>query len=376
MSVSGGQLAQRAFLPVDGRMRASNLRRLFIGNGNAGEDSMAATSRVVGRATKRRHCRPCAGFGSIFLGALLASSIATANPIVSLLVTANTIPPPQTQRCGGVNEPVCPAGGLQIGGTSSSGGPDAASKSEQSALASAHVGGGDATAFYGLFASAFAQAGSQAGGARGLAGSSATWIDLLTVSASGVAPGTTGILHGVLVLDGSQTGSVFDIDQGRGNPSSFSSSITLNLDMGLSHFNAARNLIQFWDGGLDVQEFGGLHLGEPFQFAAQVVFGQQNSVRFLTSVNAGADVDNSGSAFSSADFSSTVYWGGIESLTLLDGTPVTNFTLFATSGFDYTVGHQVEGPPVGVPEPPVLALLLIGGAGLARLGHRRRRPVG
>jgi hypothetical protein len=169
---------------------------------------------------------------------------------------------------------------------------------------------------------------------------------------------------------------VFDIDQGRGNPSSFSSSITLNLDMGLSHFNAARNLIQFWDGGLDVQEFGGLHLGEPFQFAAQVVFGQQNSVRFLTSVNAGADVDNSGSAFSSADFSSTVYWGGIESLTLLDGTPVTNFTLFATSGFDYTVGHQVEGPPVGVPEPPVLALLLIGGAGLARLGHRRRRPVG
>jgi hypothetical protein len=191
----------------------------------------------------------------------------------------------------------------------------------------------------------------------------------------GVAPGTTGILHGVLLLDGSQTGSVFDIDQGRGDPSAFSSSIVLNLDMGLSHFNAERSLIQFWDGGLETQEFGGLHLGDPFQFAAQVVFGQQNSVRILTSVSANANVDNNGSAFGSADFSSTVYSGGIDSLTLLDGTPVTNFTLFTTSGFDYTVGHQVEGPPAGVPEPSVLALFLIGGAGLTRLARWRRRPL-
>jgi hypothetical protein len=242
-------------------------------------------------------------------------------------------------------------------------------------LASAHAGGADATAFYGLFASAFAQDGSSTGdfpaSAEGAA--LATWIDLLTLSAPGIAAGTTGVLHGVLLLDGSQTGSVFDIDQGRSNVSAFESSLVLNLDMGLSHFFVERDMSQIWNGSLDVQEFG-LHPGDPFEFAAQVVFGQPNSVRISTNLAANASADNNGSAFGSADFSSTVYWGGIDGLTLLDGTPVTNFTLVTTSGFDYTVGHQVEGPPPGVPEPSALALLLIGGAGLVRLASRRRRP--
>jgi hypothetical protein len=74
-----------------------------------------------------------------------------------------------------------------------------------------------------------------------------------------------------------------------------------------------------------------------------------------------ADVINhqAGSAIAIADFSHTLSWGGITSVTDADtGLPITDYRLTSASGFDYT--HPFAGPapePASVPEPSGMALL-------------------
>ena len=68
------------------------------------------------------------------------------------------------------------------------------------------------------------------------------------------------------------------------------------------------------------------------------------------------------SAFLSADFSNTLAWGGITSVTdVATGQPLTDWTVTSASGFDYSQAY--------VPEPCGLALLLLG------LGAVVRRPL-
>lgn len=87
----------------------------------------------------------------------------------------------------------------------------------------------------------------------------------------------------------------------------------------------------------------------------QLLFGSQ-----LT----GVGVEGvSGSA--SADFTNTVVWGGMQSVTLTDGTVVTDWTTSSGSGFDY-------GSASVIPVPAAAWLL---GSGLLGLAGLRRRGL-
>jgi len=56
----------------------------------------------------------------------------------------------------------------------------------------------------------------------------------------------------------------------------------------------------------------------------------------------------SGTAFATAQFSHTLSWGGITSVTDADtGQPITDYTLTSASGFDYT--HPFAGPGPDLP---------------------------
>jgi hypothetical protein len=92
----------------------------------------------------------------------------------------------------------------------------------------------------------------------------------------------------------------------------------------------------------------------------------------------------SGTAFATAQFSHTLSWGGITSVTDADtGQPITDCTLTSASGFDYT--HPFAGPgpepaPASVPEPssmllmaPCLGLMLLWRSGNVRRERRRHR---
>ncbi|MEW5683589.1 MAG: PEPxxWA-CTERM sorting domain-containing protein [Pseudomonadota bacterium] len=74
-------------------------------------------------------------------------------------------------------------------------------------------------------------------------------------------------------------------------------------------------------------------------------------------------------AVASSNFGNTVYWGGIASLTLMDGTPIENWSLDISDGIDWT-----SASPRGtaaVPEPASWALAILGFA-IAGSGLRRR----
>jgi hypothetical protein len=87
--------------------------------------------------------------------------------------------------------------------------------------------------------------------------------------------------------------------------------------------------------------------------------------------DSGIDPQNPGtaSADSIADFSHTLSWGGITSVTDSDGNPITDWTVTSDSGFDYSQ------PFVDVPEPSTLAFLAIALPGLLLVSRycRQRR---
>jgi hypothetical protein len=78
----------------------------------------------------------------------------------------------------------------------------------------------------------------------------------------------------------------------------------------------------------------------------------------------------SDSVFYSANYAHSVLWGGISSVTLPDGTPVTGWTITSDSGFDYT---QPAVDPDDVPEPASLGLLAC--APVVKLRRRPTRPM-
>jgi hypothetical protein len=73
-----------------------------------------------------------------------------------------------------------------------------------------------------------------------------------------------------------------------------------------------------------------------------------------------------------ADFSHTFAWGGIQSVLDANGQPVSGFTAFNDTGFDYALS-VLRGGGVSVPEPGTFALMLASLFGMAACAQRRRQ---
>lgn len=109
----------------------------------------------------------------------------------------------------------------------------------------------------------------------------------------------------------------------------------------------------------------------PLSFTIEAAFGTEILITTLLEVSSQLVFGNgSAGAFATAtaDFANTLVWGGIQSVSLLDGTPVFDWTTLSGSGFDY--GSAAVAP---VPLPPTLPMLGTALAGF--LAYRRRRRL-
>jgi hypothetical protein len=107
----------------------------------------------------------------------------------------------------------------------------------------------------------------------------------------------------------------------------------------------------------------------PLSFTFEAAFGTEILLTYLLQVDTQLTFGNgSAGAFATAtaDFSNTVAWGGIQSVTLLDGTLVSDWTTTSGSGFDY-------GSASVIPVPA--AAWLFGSALLGLAGLRLRRQA-
>jgi hypothetical protein len=75
-------------------------------------------------------------------------------------------------------------------------------------------------------------------------------------------------------------------------------------------------------------------------------------------------------AFARSDISHTMNWGGTNSLTFADGTPVTNYSLISASGADYLTPFATAAPQA--PEPGTLMLPAVPLAALAAMRRKRK----
>lgn len=142
----------------------------------------------------------------------------------------------------------------------------------------------------------------------------------------------------------------------------------------LGAVNAGAELTNFYDWGL---AGGPPNFDASYSFELPVVLGQSVFFDFFLEARASASGWRTGSpgtaayltpvqSSASSNFGSTATWQGITSLKLDDGTPLQNWTLSSSSGFDYTRP---------VPEPGTWALWLAGLAVLTGgMRSRRARP--
>lgn len=107
-----------------------------------------------------------------------------------------------------------------------------------------------------------------------------------------------------------------------------------------------------------------------FSFSAQVTSGQHRDIHFslLGQTFIQPTVQRNVVASTSYDLGNSVYWGGISSVTTLDGTEV-SYVVRSDSGIDYAKSFV----PSPVPEPSSAPLLLLGAAALLALRLQRAR---
>jgi hypothetical protein len=103
-------------------------------------------------------------------------------------------------------------------------------------------------------------------------------------------------------------------------------------------------------------------------------WGAPMDVDYDLTLNAGASatttdilLNGSAAAIGSGDFSHTMSWGGISTITDSSGNPITGWSVTSASGYDWS-------QPSPVPEPSTLALCFLGALILAAAKLRRTQP--
>ena len=200
--------------------------------------------------------------------------------------------------------------------------------------------------------------------------------DELLFTAPGVAAGTPAKMSFGMQIDGVL--GAFNLSTS-GNAASRASWIfradSYANRRSLGAVSAGSEVTNFYDWGLA----GDPDVDALYSFELPVVLGQTVMLDLLVQARASASAWRAGSPGTAAyltptqssavsNFGSTATWQGITSLKLNDGTPLQNWTLSSTSGFDYTRP---------VPEPGSWLLLAGGLALLAGVrGRARLAPSG
>lgn len=85
----------------------------------------------------------------------------------------------------------------------------------------------------------------------------------------------------------------------------------------------------------------------PLSFTIEAPFGTEILLTYLLQVETQLNFGNGSAgavATASADFLNTLVWGGVQSVALLDGTPVTDWATTSGSGFDYGSASVIPVP--------------------------------
>lgn len=224
------------------------------------------------------------------------------------------------------------------------------------------------------FAASFVNATSAGIVTQAFASSLSDWQDQVVFKAAGVSSTASGTAHATILIGGGgvtftgvttgPSGSLSTDSQARFTLSTASPTPLFDLDMRTACDMSACPWLSYTRvNGADVSRFQGLYSVDiPISFSP---FGTTIEARLTTL--ASFVTTNAAVGFADADLAHSIYWGGISSVELSDGTVITDFSALGASGHDY----RLSSIPASVPEPPP-STLLAAGLGLVLLARRRQ----